>query len=79
MTHPYHRHIPFPLDAITGITVDRCARAPAGLKQGRRRRLSRHALSGSAPTVQSAVSGWRGGAARVSGRCGTILMTVAAA
>jgi hypothetical protein len=23
MTHPDHRHIPFPLDAITGITADR--------------------------------------------------------
>jgi hypothetical protein len=28
MTHPDHRHIPFPLDAITGITAARWASVP---------------------------------------------------
>ena len=32
MTRPDHRHIPFPLDAITGITADlaRCVLVPIG-------------------------------------------------
>ena len=28
MTHPNHRHIPFPLDAITGITASETAGVP---------------------------------------------------